>query len=183
MLCPSGHVAVSPVIWSYLGMARPHLRDVNESVWRGQREWCLLFLGFSGEFHQSPPKSLSSLSYTVPTEDSPSLKWRSFCLGVWKTTSSVNKIIRDVRISEWPCISKLPQSLWKCSMTLGTWYTDPYLCHGNNVHIAPECGQSLCSGLLLSPSSMIKWVSDFHKTWLSPSKHPLHLIALLRNED
>lgn len=31
MLSPSGHVAVSPGIWSYLGMTRSHLRDVNES--------------------------------------------------------------------------------------------------------------------------------------------------------
>lgn len=118
-----------------------------------------------------------SLQKTLPA-------WRrSFCLEGWKKTSSVNKITRDIRIGEWPCISKLPQSLWKCSMTLGTWYSDPYLCHGNNVHMALECGQSLCSGSLISPSSVIKWVSDFHKTWLSPSKHPPHLIALLRNEN
>lgn len=32
MPSPSGHVAVSPGIWSYLGMARPHLKDVNESA-------------------------------------------------------------------------------------------------------------------------------------------------------
>lgn len=32
MLSPSGHVAVSPGIWSYLGTTRSHLRDVNEST-------------------------------------------------------------------------------------------------------------------------------------------------------